>query len=85
MDHPIRKAFHAETFIQGYPKDEQVRHEQGPVVIAYKKTGALRDSLQALDLGSEVAPKERLEKPDELTDQFRIAVLQAIEVWHCFQ
>jgi hypothetical protein len=80
MDHPIRKAFQAETFVQGDPKDEQVRHEQGPVVIAYEQTGAFGDALQALDLGSEVAPNERLQEADELTDQFRISVLQAIEV-----
>ena len=54
-------------------------------VIAHEETGSLRDSLQALDLGSEVAPKERLEELDELPDQFRVAVLQTIEVWHRFQ
>jgi hypothetical protein len=80
MAQPIGKSFNAETLIQCHSEDEEIRHEQGPVVIGDKQAGTFWNPLQALYHRSEIAPKEWLKERYQPTDHLGVPVLQAIGI-----
>ena len=85
MAHPIGKSLYAETLMECHSEHEEIRHEQGPVVIGNKHAGTFGNPLKSLDHGSEIVPEERLEDLCEPMDHLGVTALQTIDIRCVYQ